>query len=69
MTRFTFDPRFEFTLDERRRYCRTFSVGIVDQELRPLGSANHRPHQGAVGARPRHPCGGASLLRPAERAG
>lgn len=39
MTRYTFDPRLEFTLDERRRKCRTFSVGIVDQELRPFGSA------------------------------
>ena len=39
MTRYTFDPRLEFTLDERRRYCRTFSVGIVDQEMLPFGSA------------------------------
>ena len=39
MTRYTFDQRFEFTLDDRRRYCRTFSVGIIDQESLPFGSA------------------------------
>ena len=39
MTRYTFDPRLEFTLDDRRRHCRTFSVGIVDHELVSLGGA------------------------------
>lgn len=33
MTRYTFDPRIEHTLDERRRHCRTFSVGIEDNAV------------------------------------
>lgn len=36
MTRYTFDPRVEFTLNERSRHCRTFSVGIEDAQV-PYG--------------------------------
>lgn len=35
MTRYTFDPRIERTLNKRARKCRTFSVGIQDMQLPP----------------------------------
>lgn len=58
MTRYTFDPRVEFTLDERRRHCRTFSVGIEDNTVE---------YGGRTVARIRGPAEHAHAIRAAAR--
>lgn len=59
MVRYTCDPRVEFTLDERRRNCRTFSVGIEDNAVE---------YGGRTVARIKGPAEHAHAIRAAARA-